>query len=202
MSRNVALAALWITASLISVLLICQPISIEAQFVTGIAAIAVMTVTWLISKQGIWRQIFLALGTAVVIRYVYWRTTSTLPPIDEPINFVPGFILYAMEMFSVLMLFISLFIIVDPLQRPRARQLPDDKLPTVDVFVPTYNEDKGLLATTLAAAIGMDYPADKLTVWLLDDGGTDQKVNSPDPRTSLSAQRRRTDLQRLSRSSA
>ena len=35
---------------------------------TGIAAIAVMTVTWLISKQGIWRQIFLALGTAVVIR--------------------------------------------------------------------------------------------------------------------------------------
>ena len=132
MSRNVALAALWITASLISVLLICQPISIEAQFVTGIAAIAVMTVTWLISKQGIWRQIFLALGTAVVIRYVYWRTTSTLPPIDEPINFVPGFILYAMEMFSVLMLFISLFIIVDPLQRPRARQLPDDKLPTAE----------------------------------------------------------------------
>ena len=63
--------------------------------------------------------------------------------------------------------------------------MPDDKLPTVDVFVPTYNEDKGLLATTLAAAIGMDYPADKLTVWLLDDGGTDQKVNSPDPRTSF-----------------
>ena len=78
-----------------------------------------MTVTWLISKQGIWRQIS-------------WRSepqsssaTSTGAPLHAAAhrranNFVPGFILYAMEMFSVLMLFISLFIIVDPLQRLRA----------------------------------------------------------------------------------
>ncbi|MGH6925466.1 MAG: UDP-forming cellulose synthase catalytic subunit [Propylenella sp.] len=197
MPRTLALALFWVTASAVSMLLICQPISIEAQFVMGVAAIAAMIATWKIGKQGIWRQVFLALGTAVVLRYVYWRTTSTLPPISEPINFIPGFLLYLMEMFSVMMLFISLFIIVDPLQRKRARQLPDDELPTVDVFVPSYNEDKGLLATTLAAAMNMDYPAQKFTVWLLDDGGTDQKVNDPDPRVALPAQRRRADLQRL-----
>jgi cellulose synthase (UDP-forming) len=197
MPRTLALALFWLTASAVSMLLICQPISIEAQFVIGAAAIAAMIAIWMVGKEGIWRQIFLALGTAVVLRYVYWRTTSTLPPISEPINFIPGFLLYAMEMFSVMMLFISLFIIVDPLQRKRARQLPDDELPTVDVFVPSYNEDKGLLATTLAAAMNMEYPADKLTVWLLDDGGTDQKCDDADPRISLPAQRRRADLQRL-----
>lgn len=197
MPRTLGLTLLWLTASAVSMLLICQPISIEAQFVMGVAAIAAMTAIWFVGKEGIWRQIFLALATAVVLRYVYWRTTSTLPPISEPINFIPGFILYLMEMFSVMMLFISLFIIVDPLQRKRARQLADDELPTVDVFVPSYNEDKGLLATTLAAALNMDYPANKFTVWLLDDGGTDQKCNDPDPRVALPAQRRRSDLQRL-----
>lgn len=197
MPRTLALALLWLTASVVSIVLICQPISIEAQFVLGVAAIAAMIGVWMVGKEGIWRLVFLALGTAIVLRYVYWRTTSTLPPINEPINFIPGFILYAMEMFSVMMLFISLFIIIDPLQRKRARQLPDEELPTVDVFVPSYNEDKGLLATTLAAAMNMDYPAEKLTVWLLDDGGTDQKHDDPDPRVSLPAQRRRADLQRL-----
>lgn len=197
MPRTLALALLWLTASAVSTLLICQPISIEAQFVMGVAAIAAMIAVWMVGKEGIWRQVFLALGTAVVLRYVYWRTTSTLPPITEPVNFIPGFLLYLMEMFSVMMLFISLFIIIDPLQRKRARQLPDEELPTVDIFVPSYNEEKGLLATTLAAAMNIDYPSHKFTVWLLDDGGTDQKVNDPDPRVSLPAQRRRADLQRL-----
>ena len=30
---------------------------------------------------------------------------------------------------------------------------------------------------TVIAAVDLDYPKDKLTVWLLDDGGTDQKCN-------------------------
>jgi hypothetical protein len=32
--------------------------------------------------------------------------------------------------------------------------------------VPSYNEDEYILATTLAAARSMDYPVDKLKVWL------------------------------------
>ena len=41
-----------------------------------------------------------------------------------------------------------------------------------------------LLANTLAAAKSMDYPADKVDVWLLDDGGTLQKRNSDQDRRS------------------
>ncbi|MCF1502288.1 UDP-forming cellulose synthase catalytic subunit [Afifella sp. H1R] len=197
MSKTMPLAVLWLLATTATLLLIMQPISIEAQFVMGVAAVGGMAAVWMFSKEGVWRQVFLALATAVVLRYVYWRTTSTLPPISEPINFVPGFLVYLMEMFSVLMLFISLFITADPLERKRARQLRDAELPTVDIFIPTYNEDKSLLATTIAAALAMDYPHEKRQVWLLDDGGTEQKVNNPDPNVSVPAKRRRAELQRL-----
>jgi cellulose synthase (UDP-forming) len=63
--------------------------------------------------------------------------------------------------------------------------------------VPTYNEDAALLANTLAAARSMDYPADKVTVWLLDDGGTLQKRNSPNIVDAQAAALRHVQLQQL-----
>ncbi len=43
----------------------------------------------------------------------------------------------------------------------------------------------------------MDYPRDKLSVYLLDDGGTDQKCNSDNPVTAHAARARRAELQKL-----
>ena len=86
------------------------------------------------------------------------------------------------------MLFLSLFVVSSPLPVAGARHGSIRRTrPRVDVFVPTYNEDADLLATTLAAAKAMDYPAGKMTVWLLDDGGTDQKCNSTDAAAAAQA---------------
>ncbi|WP_163283990.1 glycosyltransferase, partial [Enterobacter hormaechei] len=63
--------------------------------------------------------------------------------------------------------------------------------------VPSYNEDAAILAMTLAAARQMNYPPEKLTVWLLDDGGTDQKCADSDPEKARAAQARRVELQAL-----
>jgi cellulose synthase (UDP-forming) len=112
-------------------------------------------------------------------------------------DFIPGIMIYAAEMFCVAMLGLSLFVISRPIQRPRAPSIPDDLKPSVDVFVPSYNEDAALLALTLSAAKAMDYPKDKLTVYLLDDGGTDQKVQSADPLIADAALQRREELQKL-----
>jgi cellulose synthase (UDP-forming) len=147
--------------------------------------------------QGIWRQIALALGTAIVLRYVFWRTTSTIPPITEVANFIPGFLLYLAEMYSVMMLFLSLFVVSSPMPSRKAPRIDPHNLPTIDVFVPSYNESAELLATTLAAAKAMTYPEDKLTVWLLDDGGTDEKCNSPNVTVAHQARERRAELQAL-----
>ena len=173
------------------------PVGIPAQFFLGLSAVTGMIVIKSLKLKGIWRHVFLALGTTVVLRYIYWRTTSTLPPVDDLFNFIPGVILWAAEMFSMMMLAISLFVIADPLERKPARRYPDAELPTVDVFIPTYNEDADLLAVTMAAAKSMDYPPEKLTVYLLDDGGSDQKCNQSDPVKAAAAQARRVELTAL-----
>jgi cellulose synthase (UDP-forming) len=70
------------------------------------------------------------------------------------------------------------------------------------VFVPSYNEDSHLLANTLSAAKAMDYPADKLHVWLLDDGGTLQKRNSNKLLEAQAAVGRHNELKQLCEDSA
>ena len=51
-------------------------------------------------------------------------------------------------------------------------------LPSVDVMIPSYNEEASLLETTLRAAVILRYPANLLRVHLLDDGGTDQRLTT------------------------
>jgi cellulose synthase (UDP-forming) len=191
------LLAFWAVATVLIFLLVALPISLQTHLIAGLVVVASMIVLKFFRAQGIWRVIALALGTAIVLRYVFWRTTSTLPPIAEITNYIPAFLLYLAEMYSVMMLFLSLFVVSSPLSPRDAPPLDADNAPTVDVFVPSYNESADLLATTLSAAKGMAYPRDKLTVWLLDDGGTDQKCESPDPALAREARDRRAELQAL-----
>ncbi|MBR1654174.1 MAG: glycosyltransferase [Clostridia bacterium] len=46
----------------------------------------------------------------------------------------------------------------------------NDKLPTVDVFICTYNEEIPLLTKTIMAAKKLNYPENKFKVYVLDDG--------------------------------
>lgn len=201
--RKFGVVAIWALISAGVVLLITLPISLQTQLVVGLFVLMVMMLMKLIRAEGIWRLIALSFGTAIVMRYVYWRTTSTLPPVSQLQDFIPGFLLYLAEMYSVMMLALSLFVVATPLPpRPSrgksALDRPQD-LPTVDVFIPSYNEAPELLANTMAAAKALDYPADKLNVWLLDDGGTVQKRHSPKVSEAHVAEDRHRRLQELCR---
>jgi cellulose synthase (UDP-forming) len=187
----------WLASALVAVLLLTQPVSTETQLMLSLAAVAVLIVVWRFGKNAFARQIFLATASFVVIRYLYWRFTSTLPPVSDPLGFTLGVILLMAELYCVLILVISLTINADPLRRKPLEKDDDEALPAVDVFIPTYNEDEYILATTMAAAKSMDYPAHKLTVWLLDDGGTDQKCNDKNPEKADAARQRRASLQAL-----
>ncbi|WP_424680589.1 glycosyltransferase, partial [Escherichia coli] len=50
--------------------------------------------------------------------------------------------------------------------------MPQDttQWPTVDIFIPTYNEALQVVKPTLYACLNIDWPKDKLTIYLLDDG--------------------------------
>ena len=190
---------LWAIVAIFEIVLITLPVSLQAQLIAGISVVTLMSVIKIFNAQGTWRLVSLALGTGIVLRYVYWRTTETLPPIDQLQDFIPGMLLYLAEMYNVLMLALSLFIVAMPLPSRPPRNDAAEDLPNVDVFVPTYNEDANLLANTLAAAKAMDYPADKLTVWLLDDGGTVQKRSAPDVASAEAAMNRHQELSELCR---
>ncbi len=181
----------------VAVALATQPVSVQAQLATSVSVIFLLALLWKFSRGAEARQLFIALALFVVLRYVYWRITSTLPPLSDPVGLTCGSILLAAELYCVAMLLLTLVVNAEPLKREPAPQIEDDALPIVDVLTPSYDEDVSILATTLAAAKSMDYPADRLNVYLLDDGGTDQKCAHPDPAIAERARARRAALQEL-----
>ncbi len=187
----------WVGATVASLALLSQPVGTQAQLAMSLAAMAVMIVLWAVLDGPRTRFVFMALGSLVVLRYILWRLTNTLPSPGDPVSFGFGLILLVAELYCVFILFVSLIINADPLRRDPPPAAPAADLPTVDVFVPSYNEDAAILAMTLAAARQLNYPPEKLTVWLLDDGGTDQKCSDADPAKAAAARARRGELQAL-----
>ncbi len=177
---RVSVFVMWILSALVISAFIFQPVGVNVQIVISISTLVILTILTRFGSSGLVRHVILASASIIILRYAYWRTTSTLPPFEDLWSFVPGMILYVAEMFCIVMFAISLFVISDPLTRKKPPVQNDDELPSVDVFVPTYNEDREILALTLAAAKAMEYPKDRLQVYLLDDGATDQKRNHED----------------------
>ncbi|MGY6529690.1 MAG: glycosyltransferase family 2 protein [Cyanobacterium sp.] len=52
--------------------------------------------------------------------------------------------------------------------------LPEEQIPSVDVFITCYNEPADMVEQTARAALNMDYPVSKLRVYILDDGNSAQ----------------------------
>jgi cellulose synthase (UDP-forming) len=189
--------AAWISCAALAFAFLWQPVGVGAQFALGIAAIVALTLIRSAGKGRFMRWTFLALGSFVVLRYVYWRATQTLPDVDDVAGFTFGTLLALAELYCVFVLAVSLTINADPLERGDAPCMPESQLPDVDVFIPSYDEDPSILAMTIAAARSMDYPPEKLKVWLLDDGGTDQKCADSDEVKARQSQSRRSALQKL-----
>ncbi len=194
--RNVR-AIVWVLSGVASVALLVQPVSVQAQLSLSITTIVALILIWNFGRGKIARQLFLTLASFIVIRYFYWRCMYTLPPATNPIGLTLGLILFAAETYCFVVLFVSLVIGADPVKREPVKRPRDEDLPVVDVFIPTYNEDETILAATIAAARSQDYPADKYNVYVLDDGGTDQKCNDKNEIKAEAARLRRATLQSL-----
>ncbi|WP_052812748.1 glycosyltransferase family 2 protein [Desulfonatronum thioautotrophicum] len=145
------------------------------------------------------RMALMALCLFISLRYWLFRTFDTLI-YTGPLDFVAMMTLYLAETYGIAVLFLGMFVNAAPKKRvaPPVDFAAED-LPTVDVFIPTYNEPPEMVATTVTAATQMDYPKNKLNIFILDDGGTAQKRMDPDPKTALAAIRRADTLRNLAR---
>ncbi len=103
-------------------------------------------------------------------RYLWWRISATLNW-DETFDLMWGALLLTAEIYTYFFLVMSYIQTSWPLYRkPLAMPANTTLWPMVDVFIPTYNEPLKVVRSTVFAAMGMDWPQDKLRIHLLDDG--------------------------------
>lgn len=192
------LTVLWAILFVSAVILGSVNISASTQLASGLVLLAAMVVLKTFRARGYGRLLFLILGAFIVLRYIMWRSLHTLPSPDHVPSLAAAMLLFAAEIYAVGMFFLSIFVTADPIRRRPPKPIAKPEMvPAVDVFIPTYDEDEDMLAVTIAAATQMRYPSGKLTIYLLDDGGTDQRVNHSDPTIAGQALQRRVTLQRL-----
>lgn len=163
---------------LLTIPLITTPVEIWQQ---GAIAASLIGVAWLVVRlersqtdptTSEYLHLFLVwLSVITTLRYFYYRTVFTLN-FDGWINTVCSLLLYGAELYAVIGLFLAYFQTLKLRDRqpvPLTCRPAADWL-TVDVYIPTYNEDVEIVRKTALAAIALDYPADKKCVYVLDDG--------------------------------
>ncbi len=101
---------------------------------------------------------------ALALRYLWWRTFESLN-LEAPLVSIPFliadyvgfgfFLLFAFQLWS----------------RVRHEAFEPEPGLSVDVFIPTYNEDPIILRSTIVAALNMQYPHE---TYVLDDGRRDE----------------------------
>lgn len=172
--------------------------SVDQQFqISALVLILMMAVSWMWrdrpQRRGFaaMRTLMIFLSVTMSLRYLVWRGAETLPLHFGAAALIAGLLLYGAECYCFLVSALGHL----PNLKKKNRQplpLPEDPalLPMVDVYIPTYNEDPELLRTTVIAATQMRYPADKLRVYVLDDGGTAQMCSQPDPAKAAASRQR------------
>ncbi|MBX9752314.1 MAG: UDP-forming cellulose synthase catalytic subunit [Roseococcus sp.] len=114
--------------------------------------------------------ILVVLSVMITSRYLFWRATETLE-FETALQSILGTLLFGAELFAGALMTLSYIQTSYPLDRkPVPMPIDPDTWPTVDIYVPSYNESLDLVRPTVLAAMNMDYPRDKLNVWILDDG--------------------------------
>lgn len=108
-----------------------------------------------------------------------WRFTETVLPFPtDTANAYWVWLVFIIEMLAFVEVVLFLILMSRYIDRSvEADQLgatffarTELDLPTVDVFIPTYNEPLDVLERTIVGALALNYPKEKLQVYVLDDG--------------------------------
>lgn len=149
--------------------IIITPMDSQKQYMFGLIAIAIVFILGLTKSHKI-SMVMVFLSALMSTRYIYWRATETLY-FNSEIEAMLGIGLFIAELYVWVILLLGYLQTSWPLKRT-IEPMPDDPhlWPTVDIYVPSYNESLDVVRDTVLAAQCIDYPRDKLKIYLLDDG--------------------------------
>lgn len=170
--RSVKLALLWILGGLaaaLAILCITQPFNIQGQVVflsvMLLSALALRKI-----KARLTLMLLFVISMVVSGRYLWWRCTSTLNT-DTPVGIFLSCLLLAAELYAFIVMVLGYFQVCWVLDRKPFPMPADEALwPHVDIFIPTYNESLDVVKPTVFAALNLQWPEEKLHVYILDDG--------------------------------
>ncbi len=169
--RDVALSLLLVLlAGLVVAYYIFLRIPFEYQVISSIVLL-VATIALAHYRPDL-RLFIVLISSTVSLRYIVWRATHTLN-FYTVTDAVLGMLLFFAECYGILILLLGYFQTAQEHRRTPVPLPPDpERLPWVDVFIPTYNEPVSVLRRTAIGAMSMDYPNKK--VYILDDGRRDE----------------------------
>lgn len=113
----------------------------------------------------------------VIGRYLEWRLFVTVVPASGQWYEIAWvwfcFTVEILALFDALVLYLAFLRTSDrgaeaDLNEKSLRALPTAELPSVDVYIPTYDESMEVLEKTITGTLCLDYPNCK--IWVLDDG--------------------------------
>ncbi len=147
------------------------------QVVVGAISIGIVILLNKTTKSQVVTLALMLLSLAATLRYGWWRIRTIVQFFTDEsnnrltINAVLMLILLSAEAYTILIMLLGYMQTCMPLRR-KPVPLPADEAewPHVDVLIPTYNEPLSLVRYTALAAINIDYPPEKLHVYILDDG--------------------------------
>ena len=166
-----------IAAGVILCFLAILPLNWMQQAVLGLLSLVVALVIARGSDSYLVTLALMILSMFSTLRYGYWRVEQVVRFFHDPANHWGAidifFILCLLlaEAYAFVILFLGYFQTIWPLRRaPVALPENPDDWPDIDVLIPTFNEPLDVVRYTALGALNMDWPIDKLHVYLLDDG--------------------------------
>lgn len=157
---------------LLGLTFVVAPLEAEQQAWLAVAGFLLFLVCNRIPGRGV--TIFVVLMSCLIsLRYIHWRIVDTL----EFTTFLQTFLgtgLLLAEVYAITTMVLAYFQAIWPLDR-KPVPLPDDpeEWPTIDVFIPSYNEPLEIVKPAIYGALAMDWPRHKMNVYVLDDGRRD-----------------------------
>ena len=143
-----------------------------------LAFLAAFVITRASPEPNPWsRFIVISILLYLTVRYIQWRSLSTLN-LSNPLNGTLSIALFVFEMFALFSSSLQLFLMLKVKDRRRevdslsAPVVAGTFRPTVDIFVPTYDEPEFILRRTVIGCQAIDY--EPKTVYLLDDTRRDR----------------------------
>jgi cellulose synthase (UDP-forming) len=157
--------------------LISLDLSWPNQLILGAASVLLGLTFNRLSSSRVVTIALMLISITATLRYGWWRVHLLIDYFSDESNnrgvIDSGLLLLLIsaEAYTILIMFLGYMQTAWPLRRmPIAMPNDVSQWPHVDLLIPTYNEPLSLVRYTALAAIDIDYPPEKLHVYILDDG--------------------------------